>query len=169
MNSIVWSNTMIKITTEMLENSKTRRGGYTKEQTKIMTNIFGKGWIKKAVACEGFPKELWEKFKQSNVSQYDRERDLKKKQKQKANVLDTGKCDAISQKTENSSDNKFILQQMAILKDLRDESGRCCTMIYKCYSVDKIKDMSPYIQHAWQIGEKIDLELNKLLSKEKRG
>lgn len=163
---------MIKITTEMLENAKTRRGGYTKEQTKIMTNIFGKGWIKKVVACEGFPKELWEDFKQSNISQYDREQDMKKKQKEsikvlekKLNVLDTGKCNVIDHKKEAANNNKFIVKQMALLKELRDESGRCCTMIYKFYSEEKIKDMSPYIQHAWQIGEKIDLELTKLLSK----
>jgi hypothetical protein len=158
---------MIKITSEMLENAKTRRGGYTREQTKIMTNIFGKGWIKKVVDCEGFPKELWEKFKKSNVSKQDRNRGLKKKTKNNTKVLDTGKFDAISQKKEDSSDNKFILKQMDILKELRNDAGSYCVDIYKDFSEEEVKQLSQAIQAAWKTGKKIDLELNKLLSKER--
>lgn len=160
---------MFKVTNKMLDKARTRKGSFTVAQAKIMLNIYGKGWIKKLLACDDFCPAIWEKFKSSNISQEDLQRQKKKKDRKAAsktlNSLDTGKFNEISCQIENTKDVVRALNNESDLKALRDHAGGLCVGIYKDFYEEEINKFPPSIQKAWKTGRKIEENLTKLLSK----
>ena len=156
---------MIKITKKMLDESRTKKGSFTADQAKIMLGIYGKGWVKKLLACNEFCPAIWEKFKSLNVTHkeiYESKNKSNANGKVKdLNSLDTGKFNCISYKMEGIEDDiKDLLKKRELFKELRDSAGEFCVDIYNDSSLEEVKELSPAILGAWTIGRLINKNLN---------